>query len=241
MKTISGLRASAFAMAVLTLVAGMASDVRAEPDNVTSRERILRDPEIPSLGNPNGDVTIVEWFDYQCPYCKALSPELEKIIKEDGHVRFVLKDWPILGPPSPEASRLVLATKYQGKFEAAHKALMARVGRLTTGTIDETLAGAGIDVAKAKADLETHKAEIEALLARNNEQAEGLGFNSTPSFIVGTFRIPGVMKPELFKLAIADARAKAKAESGKAAPKAKSKSKSEPNKMVPKTKEAPAK
>ncbi|WP_048758071.1 thioredoxin domain-containing protein, partial [Afipia felis] len=116
MKTISGLRASAFAMAVLTLVAGMASDVRAEPDNVTSRERILRDPEIPSLGNPNGDVTIVEWFDYQCPYCKALSPELEKIIKEDGHVRFVLKDWPILGPPSPEASRLVLATKYQGKF-----------------------------------------------------------------------------------------------------------------------------
>jgi len=126
----------------------------------------------------------------------------------------------------------VLATKYQGKFEAAHKALMSRVGRLTTGTIDEALAGAGVDVARAKADLEAHKTEIEALLARNNEQAEGLGFNSTPSFIVGTFRIPGVMKPELFKLAIADARAKAKAENGKTTPKAKSK---------PKTKEAPAK
>jgi len=233
-------------MAILMLVAGIASGARAQPDNVTSRERILRDPEIPVLGNPDGDVTIVEWFDYQCPYCKALAPELEKIIKEDGHVRFVLKDWPILGPPSPEASRLVLATKYQGKFEVAHKALMARVGRLTTGTIDETLAGAGVDVARANADLEAHKVEIEALLARNNEQAEGLGFNSTPSFIVGTFRIPGVMKPELFKLAIADARAKAKAESGKAAPKAKSKSrsesnKSELNKTAPKTKEAPAK
>lgn len=232
MKTISGFRASTVALAVLVLTAGMASDLRAEPDNVTSRERILRDPEIPALGNPNGDVTIVEWYDYQCPYCKTLSPELEKIIKEDGHVRLVLKDWPILGPPSPEASRLVLATKYQGKFEAAHKALMSRVGRLTTGTIDEALAGAGVDVARAKADLEAHKTEIEALLARNNEQAEGLGFNSTPSFIVGTFRIPGVMKPELFKLAIADARAKAKAENGKAAPKTKSK---------PKTKEAPAK
>jgi len=226
-------------MAVFVLVSGVVSDARAEPDHVTSRERILRDPEIPSLGNPNGDVTIVEWFDYQCPYCKALHPELEKIIKEDGHVRLVVKDWPILGPPSPEAARLVLATKYQGKFGEAHNALMAHVGRLTTSTIDETLAAAGIDVAKAKADLETHKAEIEALLARNNEQAEGLGFNSTPSFIVGTFRIPGVMKPELFKLAIADARAKAKAESKtKAAPKAKSKAESK--KPAPKKKEAPA-
>jgi len=227
-------------MAVFVVLDGVASDVRAEPDNVTSRERILRDPDIPSLGNPNGDVTIVEWFDYQCPYCKTLSPELEKIIKEDGHVRFVLKDWPILGPPSPDASRLVLATKYQDKFEAAHKALMARVGRLTTGTLDETLAAAGVDVARAKADLETHKAEIEALLARNNEQAEGLGFNSTPSFIVGKFRIPGVMKPEMFKLAIADARKAAKTESGKAAPKARAKSRTPPDKAAPKTKEAPA-
>ena len=236
MKIFSGLRAAALATAVLTFVAGMALDARAEPESVTSRDRILRDPEIPVLGNPDGDVTIVEWFDYQCPYCKTLSPELEKIIKEDGKVRLVLKDWPILGPPSPEASRLVLAAKYQGKFEAAHKALMARVGRLTTGTIDETLAGAGIDVARAKADLEAHKAEIEALLARNNDQAEGLGFNSTPSFIVGTFRIPGVMKPELFKLAIADARKAAKQESGKAAPKAKGKTQA-----APKAKEAPAK
>lgn len=234
MKIFSGLRATALATAILTLVAGMALDARAEPESVTSRDRILRDPEIPALGNPDGDVTIVEWFDYQCPYCKTLSPELEKIIKEDGKVRLVLKDWPILGPPSPEASRLVLAAKYQGKFEAAHKALMARVGRLTTGTIDETLAAAGIDVARAKADLEAHKAEIEALLARNNDQAEGLGFNSTPSFIVGTFRIPGVMKPELFKLAIADARKAAKQESGKAAPKTKGKPKSEQSKAAPK-------
>lgn len=232
MKTILGLRASALAMAILTLLAATVSDLRAEPDNAISRERILRDPEIPSLGNPDGDVTIVEWFDYQCPYCKTLSPELEKIIRDDGHVRLVLKDWPILGPPSPDASRLVLAAKYQGKFETAHKALMTHVGRLTTGTIEETLAAAGVDVARARADLDTHKAEIEALLARNNEQAEGLGFNSTPSFIVGSFRIPGTMKPELFKLAIADARAKAKQENGKPAPKAKSKSK---------TKEAPAK
>jgi protein-disulfide isomerase len=240
MKTISGFRAAALAMAVFVLFAGVAFDARAQEDNVTSRDRILRDPAIPALGNPNGDVTIVEWFDYQCPYCKTLHPELEKIIKEDGHVRLVVKDWPILGPPSPDASRLVLATKYQDKFGAAHNALMTRVGRLTTSTIDETLEAAGIDVARAKSDLETHKAEIDALLARNNEQAEGLGFNSTPSFIVGTFRIPGVMKPELFKLAIADARAKAKAESGKAAPKAKSKAESKP-KAAPKTKEAPAK
>ena len=183
---------------------------QAGANDVLSRDAVLRDAEIPALGNPKGDVTIVEWFDYQCPYCKTLSPELEKIIKEDGNVRLVLKDWPILGPPSPDAARLVLATKYQNRFEAAHKALMTHVGRLTAGTIDSTLEAAGVDVARAKSDLEANKAAIDALLKRNNEQAEGLGFNSTPSFIVGTFRIPGVMKPELFKQAIADARKAAK-------------------------------
>ncbi|OJU20721.1 MAG: disulfide bond formation protein DsbA [Afipia sp. 62-7] len=216
---ILGIRQKYFALLAIALAGAMlalapartaSAQEQAGANDVLSRDAVLRDAEIPALGNPKGDVTIVEWFDYQCPYCKTLSPELEKIIREDGHVRLVLKDWPILGPPSPDAARLVLATKYQNRFEAAHKALMTHVGRLTAGTIDSTLAAAGIDVARAKSDLEANKAAIDALLKRNNEQAEGLGFNSTPSFIVGTFRIPGVMKPELFKQAIADARKAAK-------------------------------
>jgi protein-disulfide isomerase len=182
----------------------------AQEDNVTSRERVLRDPDIVSLGNEKGDITIVEWFDYQCPYCKKLAPDLEKLVKDDGRIRLVLKDWPILGDPSPYAAQLVQAAKYQGKFREAHDALMRHVGRLTNDTIEQTLAAAGVDVEKAKSDLAAHQTEIDDLLKRNNDQAEGMGFNSTPSFIVGTFRIPGILTPEQFKLAIADARKLAK-------------------------------
>ena len=204
------------ALVCFIVIALSAPAVMAQEDNVTSRDKVLRDADIPSLGNPNGDITIVAWFDYQCPYCKKVEPELEKVVKADGHVRVVLKDWPILGDPSPYAAKLVLATKYQNKYDAAHHALMARVGRLTEGTIEETLTSAGVDVSKAKGDLEAHKAEIDALLARNNDQAEAFGFQGTPSFIIGTFRVPGPLTADQFKLAISDARKKAKSDGAKA-------------------------
>ena len=184
----------------------VASLPAAHAQDALSRDKILRDADIPVLGNPDGDITIVEYSDYQCPYCKKIAPVLDQVVKEDGKIRLVLKDWPVLGDPSPYAAKLVIASKYQNKFEAAHRALIGRVGRLTESTIDETLAGAGVDVAKAKADLETNKASVDALLKRNNEQAEGLGFRGTPAFIVGTFRVPGGLTAEQFKLAIADAR-----------------------------------
>lgn len=184
----------------------------AQDDDTTSRANVLRDPDIPVLGNPDGDITIVEYFDYQCPYCKTAAVDLAKVIKEDGHIRLVMKDWPILGDPSPYAARLVLATKFQGKYDAAFHALIARVGRLTPATIDETLKKAGVDVARAKSDLAANKAAIEALLKRNDAQAEAFGFQGTPSFIIGTFRVPTALTAEQIKLAIADARARAKAD-----------------------------
>ncbi|HEX7791051.1 MAG TPA: DsbA family protein [Afipia sp.] len=180
------------------------------PDNVLTKESVLRDPDIPALGNPDGDITIVEYFDYQCPFCKKIAPVLDQVLKEDGEVRLVLKDWPILGDPSGYAARQVLAAKYQNKYEAAHRALIGRTGRLTEAAIDETLAQAGVDVAKAKADLAANKAAIDALLKRNNDQAEAFGFRGTPAFVVGTFRVPGGLTAEQFKLAIADARKAAK-------------------------------
>ena len=85
---------------------------------------MLRDPEIPSLGNPKGDLTIVEFFDYQCPYCKKLTPELAQLVQEDGNIRMVLKDWPIFGEVSVDAARLALAAKYQNKYAEAHDALI---------------------------------------------------------------------------------------------------------------------
>ena len=208
----------------LGLVAAFAGTVlgwqpaRAAPDddNVLSKNAVLRDADIPVMGNPQGDITIVEYFDYQCPFCKKISPVLDQVISEDKKVRLVLKDWPILGDPSGYAARLVLATKYQNKYEAAHRALIVKVGRLTEAVIDETLTQAGVDVTKAKADLAANKAAIEALLKRNNEQAEAFGFRGTPAFVVGTFRVPGGLTAEQFKLAIADARAAAKNEGTKA-------------------------
>ena len=188
-----------------------------DPDaNVLSKDAVLRDMDIPVLGNPQGDITIVEYFDYQCPYCKKISPVLDQVLKDDGKVRLVLKDWPILGDPSVYAARQVLATKYQNKYEAAHRALIGRTGRLTEAAIDETLAGAGVDVAKAKADYEANKVQIDAVLKRNNTQAEAFGFRGTPAFVVGTFRVPGGLTAEQFKLAIADARKAAKKEPAKA-------------------------
>jgi protein-disulfide isomerase len=180
-----------------------------DADKVLSRDSVLRDAEIPVIGNPQGDITIVEYFDYQCPYCKKLAPELAQVVKDDGKVRLVMKDWPILGPPSDVAARLVLATRYQNKYEASHQALIATKGRLTETTIRDTLTKAGVDLAKADADLETHRSEIDALLKRNNIQAEAFGFQGTPAFIIGTFRVPGVLDAGMFKQAIADARAAA--------------------------------
>lgn len=198
----------AAAAVLIVLASGAAVPASAEdaPNNVLSRDAVHRDAEIPVLGNPAGDITIVEYFDYQCPYCKKVAPDLAQVVKEDGRVRLVLKDWPILGDASKYAARLVLATKYQGRYEAAHQALIAHVGRLTEAAVDDTLAKAGVDVEKAKADLAAHQEVIEALLKRNNAQAEAFGFRGTPAFVIGTFRVPMSLTAAQFKMAIADAR-----------------------------------
>ena len=200
------------ALAAVLLCAGLAVTlarpaVAEDAPDVLSRDAVLRDAEIPSLGNPKGDITVVEWFDYQCPYCKKFAPDLAQLVREDGKIRVVMKDWPILGPPSDVAARLVLATRYQDKYEQSHQALMATEGRLTESTVRDTLTKAGVDVAKADADVEAHRSEIDALLKRNNTQAEAFGFNGTPAFIIGTFRVPGVLDVTSFKHAVADARA----------------------------------
>src|SRR5258707_15849382 len=171
-----------------------------------SEASVLRDPDIPVAGNPEGDIAIVEWFDYQCPYCRKLEPELQQVVQDDGKVRLVLKDWPILGPVSVVASRMALACKYQDKFIAAHDALIGVNSKLTESRINELLAGAGIDVDRATRDLASNAKAIDAILARNNDQATAFEFRGTPSFIVGKFRVPGVLTMAQFEQVVADAR-----------------------------------
>ena len=192
-----------FGAGIALLAAGGA---RAEEEKVLTEAQVLRDPEIPPIGNPDGDITIVEWFDYNCPYCRKLAPELRQVVQDDGKVRLVLKDWPILGPVSKVAARMALAAKYQDKFDAAHEAMISVNSRITEPRIAELLSGAGLDMDRLKKDLDTNAKAIDAVLARNNEQAMAFGFNGTPSFIVGKYRVPGVLSMDQFEQVIADAR-----------------------------------
>jgi protein-disulfide isomerase len=175
-------------------------------DNVLTEALVLRDPEIPVAGNAKGDITIVEYFDYQCPYCRKVEPELQQVVQDDGKVRLVLKDWPVLGPVSVTASRMALASKYQDKFLQAHTALISVNSKLTEPRLRELLAAGGIDVDRLDRDLSANAKAIDAILARNNDQATAFGFRGTPSFIVGKFRVPGVLTMAQFDQAIADAR-----------------------------------
>ena len=175
-------------------------------DKVLTEALVLRDPEIPVVGNPDGDVTIVEYFDYNCPYCRKVAPELRQVVQDDGKVRLVHKDWPILGEVSVIAARMALACKYQDKYIQAHDALIGVASKLTAPRVRELLAGAGIDLDRADRDLAANAKAIDAILARNGDQATAFGFKGTPSFIVGKFRVPGVLTMAQFDQAIADAR-----------------------------------
>jgi protein-disulfide isomerase len=194
-----------FSAGVALLGAGVA---RAEDneEKVLTEALVMHDPDIPVAGNPNGDITIVEWFDYNCPYCRKLEPELRQVVQDDGKVRLVLKDWPILGPVSTVASRMALAAKYQDKFVQAHDAMIGVSSKLTEPRIRELLAGAGIDIDLLDRDLAANAKAIDAILIRNNDQAEAFGFRGTPSFIVGKFRVPRPLSMAEFEQVIADAR-----------------------------------
>src|SRR6202050_1580597 len=113
-----------------------------QSDDVLSRDNVLRDPKVPSLGNQKGDLTVVEYFDYQCPYCKKMAPELAQLAREDGNLKLVLKDWPIFGEISKSAARLALAAKYQNKYMQAHDSLIGAGTKLTEANISELLAKA---------------------------------------------------------------------------------------------------
>jgi protein-disulfide isomerase len=178
----------------------------AEGEEVLTEALVLRDPDIPVAGNAGGNISIVEYFDYQCPYCRKVEPELRQVVHEDGKVRLVWKDWPILGPMSVTAARMAQASKYQDKFVEAHDALIAINAKLTEPKIREALAGGGVDIDRLDRDLASNESAITTTLARNNDQATAFEFRGTPAFIVGKFRVPGVLTMAQFTQVIADAR-----------------------------------
>jgi protein-disulfide isomerase len=190
----------------LDIAPGAAAAQSEGDDKILTEALVLRDPDIPAVGNVDGDITIVEYFDYQCPYCRKIEPELRQVVQDDGKVRLVLKDWPILGPVSVTAARMVLASKFQDKYLVAHEALIGVSSKLTEPRIRELLAGAGIDLDRLNRDLIANAKSVDATIARNKDQATAFGFKGTPSFIVGKFRVPGILTMAQFDQIIADAR-----------------------------------
>ncbi len=153
------------------------------------RTALERDPNAPVLGNPDGDVTVVEFFDYNCPYCKRAMTEVQALLAADKNVRVVYREWPILGEGSVFASRAALAARAQGKYEAFHWALMGAKGRVQEASVLRIAKDVGLDIEQLQADMRTP--EVEDHLARSMQLAEALGFNGTPSFVIGEALVPG--------------------------------------------------
>lgn len=174
-----------------------------------SRQMILDDPAAPVGGKREGDVTIVAYVDYNCGFCKKSAPALEKLVRTDGRIRLVYKDWPILAESSVYGAKLALAAKYQGKYEAAHHALMAlKGGKIPTAKMDAAVKAAGVDMARLLADAKANDAEIVALLKRNDAQARGMMFAGTPVYLVGPLKVAAALDYAAFKDAVEQARAR---------------------------------
>ncbi|QJE72952.1 DsbA family protein [Aerophototrophica crusticola] len=174
-----------------------------------NRDKLVASPTSPVGGNPKGDVTLVEFFDYNCGYCKKAHPERVEAVKADGKVRVVYKEFPILAPSSEEAAKAALAAAKQGKYEAMHSALMSNAGRLDSAAIDAAAKTAGVDVAKMRKDMED--AAITREIEDNKALASALGIRGTPGFVVGDTLIPGAIEKDQFALVFASAREDAKA------------------------------
>lgn len=156
----------------------------------------------PVFGNAQGKVTIVEFFEYQCPNCKRLHPQLEALVKEHGSIRLIMKDWPIFGETSVYASRMALAAHYSGAYEKAFHALMTVPGRLTMKRIDETLRASGIDTDRVRDGLEQHFDAIQGILDENAAEAKDLQLAGTPAFIVGKKLYPRVTDIDTIRAAV---------------------------------------
>lgn len=170
------------------------------------RQQVFDDPQSPVAGNPNGNVTLVEFFDYRCPYCKQVEPSLEKLLGEDHQLRFVFKEFPVLGPDSEVAAHVALAAKKQGKYDAFHRAMMKTTGHIDSAVIYQVAASAGLDVNKLKQDM--NSPDIEQELKANLDLGKTLDLDGTPSFIVGNTIIPGAISADELKQLITDARRK---------------------------------
>lgn len=202
-----------FLLGASTLAAGalLLQASPALPQEGLTPQQVLNDPDMPSVGPKNADIAIAEFMDYNCPYCRKSHPELKKLLESDGKVRIVYKDWPVFGPVSDYAAHMALAAKWQGKYQVAHDAMMSSPRRFQNDKeVRAVLKKAGLDMARLDEDAKAHKADIDRLLARTSLQAETIGLQGTPSWLVESFIVFGGLSHAQLTEAVAEARRRKK-------------------------------
>ncbi|MBO1076314.1 DsbA family protein [Roseomonas marmotae] len=173
---------------------------------------LLRNPEDPVKGNPKGDVTLVEFFDARCGYCKILHPTLEQLVKSDPDLRVVMKDLPILGPASVLASRALLAAQRQGKYLPLQEALMRLRSEPTEAALKTEAERAGLDWARLRRDMDDPA--IQRRLEGNMALAQALSIEGTPALVIGDRLVPGAVDLATLQALVAEARQQARGSGG---------------------------
>jgi len=195
-----------FAVLGCALLLGAAAAQDTQLVTVEGQKQMLANPGTEPVGARKPDVTIVEYFDYNCPYCKKLVPALHALLAQDPKVAVVYKDWPILGPVSVYAASSALAAGWQGKYLAAHDALLIGPRLAENGQVDTILEKAGVNMDALRKDRLAHAKEIAALLERNDEEAHALTLEGTPGLVVGRQLVPGIADLNALKRLVANSR-----------------------------------
>jgi len=159
----------------------------------TGEKAILSKPAIEAIGARNADVTVVEYFDYNCPFCKKFASTLRTLIGGDPKIAVLYKDWPVLGEVSVYAARSALAAQWQGKYLVAHDALLSSPHLSQDAQVDSVLERAGVDLGSLQKDRTRHDREITAQLVRVDSEANALGIRGTPSILVGRLLVSGIV------------------------------------------------
>jgi len=168
------------------------------------QKELLHDSSSPVSGNPNGQVTLIEFFDYRCGFCKRVAGAVTQLQKEDPSIRVVYKDFPILGEPSELAAKAALSANAQGKHQVFHEALLASKNEMTRDELLRVAGDAGLDTKRLETDMANP--EWQAVIDRNRALARELGISGTPGFIVGTELVPGALDVKGLKELIARAK-----------------------------------
>lgn len=171
-----------------------------------NRLAIYHDPLTPTIGNEEGDVTVVEFFDYNCGYCKKVTPDLVKLVEGDKKVRVLFKDYPILSATSETAAKWALAAHKQKKYFEFHRLLMENRAPIDDALLEDVARRAGLDVDRAKRDAES--ADILMQIERNRSLAASMGIRGTPAFLVGEEIAPGAIGLAEMKKMVEKARKK---------------------------------